>query len=148
MVTWSKQLQISAIGALVLAPGAALGHHSFSMFDATRDMTIEGTVSAFTWTNPHVWIDVIVDNGGEQERWGIETQSIGILYRQGWKADSVKVGERVRVELHPMKDGTPGGQLMKIVLPDGKELLTSMARRAQGEATQSGQQGSAGQAYP
>lgn len=110
--------------------GPALAHHSFAMFDAEKDVTIEGEVIAYSWFNPHVWIDVMVSDGrGAQQRWGLESQSLGILARLGWRQDSMKAGDRVLVDLHPMKDGTPGGQVMKVTLPDGKVLLTGMARR-------------------
>lgn len=119
---------------LALAIGStaapAFAHHSFSMFDAAKDVVIEGTVKSYAWTNPHVWIDVdVAKAGGGTETWGLESQSVGILFRQGWKADSVKPGDKIKVEIHPLKDGTPGGQVMRVMLPDGSELLTNMARR-------------------
>ena len=121
------------ICSLLLGASGASAHHSFAMFDALKEMTIEGTVSAFTWQNPHVWIDVMVGEGGTAKKWGVESQSTGILFRQGWGPNSVKVGERIKLQIHPMKNGNPGGQLMKVTLADGRELLTSMARRG-GEA--------------
>lgn len=117
------------LAAGLLGASGASAHHSFAMFDPTKDVTIEGTVSAFSWQNPHVWIDVTVQVDGKGQNWGLESQSVGILYRQGWKADSLKPGDKIIAMLHPMRDGTPGGQLMSIKLPDGRELVTSMARR-------------------
>jgi hypothetical protein len=131
MRTLRRAVAVAFAGAaFVLLAEPALAHHSFAMFDADKDQTIEGTVADFAWTNPHIWVDLLVtDADGKSQKWGLETQSIGILYRQGWTPDSLKRGDKVKAQLHPMKDGTPGGQLMKIVFPDGRELLTSMARR-------------------
>jgi hypothetical protein len=121
---------VLAVTATAFCATSALAHHSFAMFDAAKDVSIEGTVADFSWTNPHVWIDVMVtDAQGKAQKWGLESQSVGILFRQGWGPDSVKPGDKIKAELHPMKDGTPGGQLMKLTFPDGRELLTSMARR-------------------
>jgi Family of unknown function (DUF6152) len=118
-----RQLLISGAAALVAAAGgpAAVAHHSFAMFDATKSVKIEGTVKKFTWANPHVWIDMLVVNGdGQVEQWGIEGQNLGDLYRKGWTADSLKAGEKISVEIHPMKDGSHGGQLMEVTFSDGR----------------------------
>lgn len=124
-----RMLQVTAL-AIASVATPALAHHSFSMFDATKDVVVEGTVKSFAWTNPHVWIDLnVAKAGGGAETWGLESQSVGILFRQGWKASSLKPGDKIKVQLHPMKDGKPGGQVMKVILADGSELITSMARR-------------------
>jgi hypothetical protein len=128
-VTWTIRIMI-AMGGLLSSVCTAEAHHSFAMFDPDKDLSIEGTVQDFTWTNPHVWVDVmVVGPAGTPVKWGLETQSVGILHRMGWGPESLKKGDRIKVDLHPMKDGTPGGQLMKITFPDGRELLTAMARR-------------------
>ena len=59
----------------------------------------------------------------------MESQSPGILYRRGWKPDSLKPGDKVTAVLHPMRDGTLGGQVLKLTLPDGSVIATSMADR-------------------
>ena len=101
----------------------ALAHHSFNMFDETREIVVEGTVTNYAWNNPHVWIDMdVVDENGQPINWGLESRSIGILYRLGWRADSVKPGDHVTVRLNPMKDGTPGGYVITITFPDGRQL--------------------------
>lgn len=118
--------------ALTLAFGVtpALAHHSFSMFDATRDVTVAGTVKSYAWTNPHVWVDLeVAKPGGGTEIWGLESRSLGILSRLGWKGTSLKPGDKVRVQLHPMKDGKPGGQVMKIMLADGSQLSAQNTAR-------------------
>src|SRR5579863_6488764 len=86
---------------LVAAPASA--HHSFAMFDLTREVTVQGVVKQFTWANPHVWLDIVVNgDNGQAQTWGLESLAVGLLYRQGWTADSVKVGDKVTVVVHPM----------------------------------------------
>ena len=121
--------RIALACGLSFAAGGAWAHHSFAQFDADKTMEIQGTVKDFTWTNPHVWIDMTVTNAaGVPQQWGLESQSVGILYRGGWKPDSLKAGDKVTVQIHPMRDGTNGGQVMKVTFPDGRVLLTGMAR--------------------
>jgi hypothetical protein len=116
-------------GALAVCGGGAYAHHSFAQFDTGKTMTIEGTVKSYSWSNPHVWIDMMVKGAnGDTQKWGLETQSVGILSRAGWNPTSLKEGDQITVQIHPMKDGTSGGQVMKITFPDGRVLLTGMAR--------------------
>lgn len=93
----------------------ALAHHSFAMFDNQKDLTLEGTVREFQWTNPHSWIQVMVkDESGKEVEWSIEGGSPNSLSRNGWKRDSLKPGDKVVVVTHPLKDGSPGGSLVSV----------------------------------
>jgi hypothetical protein len=100
----------------------ALAHHSFSMFDAQKTLTMNGTVKELEWTNPHSWLYVIVEDEGKPVEYSFEMQSIGQSVRNGWKSDSVHPGDKVSVEMHPLRTGAHGGQLMTVVLPTGQKL--------------------------
>ena len=113
-------LSVAVVG-LVAQPSSA--HHSFSMFDLKKDMTIKGTVREFQWTNPHVFLEVAVPNGrGGTANWSIEAGAPNILARKGWKRSSFQVGDQVEVELHPLRSGAPGGALVSARKPGGQEL--------------------------
>jgi uncharacterized protein DUF6152 len=124
---WSGVLAVFCTA--LLATGAASAHHSFAMFDTAKQVMVEGVVKQFTWSNPHVWLDVtVMDDKGQSQQWGLESLAVGLLYRAGWNADSLKPGDKVTVLLHPMRDGTLGGQLMKVTFPDGRVLYSGNAR--------------------
>jgi hypothetical protein len=108
-------LTVIAVAALT-AP--AFAHHSFDMFDATRTVTIQGTVQEFEWRNPHARLRVLVNNdkSGKPVLWSFEFSSPGQLVPMGMRGDSVKAGDSVLVTFHPMKDGTRGGQFIQAVL--------------------------------
>ena len=110
--------------ALLLAQGpVALSHHSFAMFDMQKDVSLSGTVKSFAWQSPHSWLQVMVpDEAGRELEWSVEMGAPGMLYRQGWRQDSVRAGDKVTVVIHPLRDGRPGGSLVILVLPDGKKL--------------------------
>lgn len=121
-----KSIWIGAAVGLSIALGAgvpALAHHSFAMFDRNKELTLIGTVKEFQWTNPHIWIQVVVPNkrGGADE-WSVEGASPNGLKRQGWTRTSLKVGDRVQVKIHPLKSGEKGGSFLSMVLPDGRFL--------------------------
>jgi hypothetical protein len=110
-------------GAAICAAAPALAHHSFSMFQRDKYASVTGTVSEYEWTNPHVWIHVKApDAQGKMVEWGFEMQSIAQDSRAGWRADTVKPGDKITIEYHPLKDGSRGGQLTSAVLANGTRL--------------------------
>ena len=54
--------------------------------------------------------------------WSFERQAIAQDAKLGWRADSVKPGDKVSIDFHPLKDGSRGGQLTAATLADGKHL--------------------------
>jgi hypothetical protein len=125
------KLKHFAIGLLAMAP-IALAHHSFAMFELTKDVAYEGTVMEYRWENPHTHIIVKVDPGAADPStvgtWDVEGGSTNIMGRQGWTRASFKVGDHVKLVAHPMKDGTKGASLFYAQLPDGKRLYHDIAR--------------------
>ena len=113
---------IAAMAALLFA-APAFAHHSFAMFDATKNVTLQGTVKNFEWTNPHMWLYVMVPQAnGAPVEYPLEMMAVQGAVKLGWKPDSVKAGDKISFEFHPLRDGHPGGQLIGIVLSDGKKL--------------------------
>ena len=109
-------------GIPIRAP-AARAHHSFAMFDQSKQVSVSGTVRDFQWTNPHAWIEVLVPDGkGGADVWSVELNSPNNLVRQGWKRNVLKPGDKISVTLNPLRDGRPGGLFNAVTLPDGRVL--------------------------
>ncbi len=118
-----------AAGAMMIA-APALAHHSFAMFNRDKEVTVEGTVHDFQWTNPHAWIDVDVPDGkGGADKWGVELNSPNNLVRQGWRSDLVKAGDKITVVLNPLRNGQHGGLFLQLVRADGKVLTDRFVTR-------------------
>ena len=110
-----KMLALAGFAAVVLAAAPAFAHHSFAMFDNTKNVTLEGTIKEFQWTNPHSWVQIVVkDASGKDVEWSIEGGSPNGLARQGWKRTSLKPGDKAVLVMHPLKDGTAGGSLVTV----------------------------------
>ena len=125
------QVFVSAAAGLQLLAGPALAHHSFAMFDPEKLITQPGIVKEFEWTNPHVWLHVVAPDGnGKPVEWSFEMQATAQASSGGWRPDSVKPGDKVIVEFHPLKDGSRGGELVAATLPGGKRLGSSATRPA------------------
>jgi len=108
------------------APGLAQAHHSFAMYDQTKVVTLNGTVKDFQWSNPHalVWLLVPAPTG-DPVLWSIELPTgPGNLSRMGWSKHSLNTGDKVAVDINPLRDGRDGGSLKKATLVDtGKVLI-------------------------
>ena len=108
---------------LVLSAGCAApvaAHHSYAMFDATKNIALTGTVKDWKWTNPHTFMLLAVPGpGGRAVDWSLEGQSPQVLRRKGWEREMVKVGDKVTMNINPLKAGSNGGQFIAITTADG-----------------------------
>jgi len=120
----TKNALVAALAAFSCAAPAS-AHHSFAMFDRSRIVSVTGTVKEFEMINPHGWLQLMVVNSqGRANEWSLETGGPGQLVRAGWQKESVRPGDKVTVEIHPLKDGSNGGELMSVILPNGQTLGT------------------------
>jgi len=112
---------VAAICGLLALPAAA--HHSSAMFDKDQVRLAAAVVREFQWTNPHVWIQILIENeDGEQEEWSIEGGGPNTLSRNGWRPTSFKPGDHIEIKFNPMLDGTSAGFFVGAKLADGKTL--------------------------
>jgi hypothetical protein len=108
--------------ALVCAAPAVQAHHSFAVyFDASKEVTIKGKVTAFRFTNPHGTIVLdVTDAQGRVREWRAETNAPVVLQRRGWTRSSVKPGEEITITGWPSRDGKPYMRLARAVHADGR----------------------------
>jgi hypothetical protein len=117
-----KMLALAGVAVVSLAAAPAFAHHSFAMFDNAKNVTLEGTIKEFQWTNPHSWIQIMVKDGsGKEVEYSIEGGSPNGLSRGGWKRTSLKPGDKATVVIHPLKDGTNGGSLVTVTV-NGQQI--------------------------
>jgi len=101
--------------AVAIAAPSASAHHSYAMFDVDKNVSIEGTVKQFMWTNPHSWIRVeVMDSKGKPQEWAVEMGSLTILVNLGWNPKTLQPGDKIRMTVHPMKSGLPGGDFVTL----------------------------------
>ena len=110
---------------LVVLTGAATasGHHAAAGIDRTKTVELKGTIKAFSWQNPHSWMEVeVLNEQGKVVTWTVEMTAPSYLVRAGWKATTVKPGDEVSVTVRPLKNGDPGGLFVSVTLADGRTL--------------------------
>jgi len=131
--TWPLALAaILGIGSMTLT-GSVRAHHSFAMFDFSKTVVVKGTVKEFRWTNPHVVLIVTgtVPGGEAAQDWTTELTSPGNLTRIGWTRHSFNAGDRVELQLNPLRDGKHGGAFTQATLLDSGKVMTSNLREAE-----------------
>ena len=120
----SRVLIGAALAVAVAAPMAALAHHSFAVFfDETRTVRIEGTVTAFRFTNPHALVVLNVQGAdGRTVEWRAETNAPVVLQRRGWSRTSLRAGDRVTIDGWPSRDGRNYMRLRSATGADGRAI--------------------------
>ena len=116
----------AVVGAVALVAGTAQAHHSFAMFDMTKEVTVNGTVRQFQWTNPHAYIQVVAkDEQGRDVEWSMEMGAPMYLYARGWRPRTLRAGQRITVTLNPLRNGRPGGVVRDVTDAEGKPVGTN-----------------------
>jgi hypothetical protein len=123
---------IAAICVLAAGISSVAAHHSTTMFDHSKTVTIKGTVVELRWVNPHVTITIngSLNEGDAPADWLMEMTSPGNLVRAGgWRRDAVKPGEKVEVVFSPLRDAEKkGGALKKLTVLATGEVFTANIR--------------------
>jgi hypothetical protein len=110
-----------AIVAAVATP--ALAHHSATMFESEKTITVEGVVKEFQFTNPHSWLLVDVKNkNGTVTTWGFEAEGPSTLQRSGIRPSDFTAGTKLKITGRPMKDGSPAAIWVEAIRADGKRF--------------------------
>jgi hypothetical protein len=121
-----KHRLTALIATIVLAATAPLiAHHGAATFDTGKELTMQGTVTEWVWSNPHCFLKFdVTEKDGTVRHWTVETSNPPDMVNRGWSRRSFKGGEKVKVVVEPVKSGNPVGRLLNVTFADGKILST------------------------
>jgi len=93
---------------------------------------MRGTLVSFEWVSPHTWTRVVADgNTASEVVWNFEGMSPNYLGRRGWNRRTLQAGDVIEVAYYPLKDGMPGGLLLRVTLSDGTVKVMGVAPSSQ-----------------
>jgi hypothetical protein len=120
----SITFKLACVAAAALLSTLANAHHSFALFDMSKMITLSGTVHEWAWANPHATLVIdVVKADGTTEQWSVGGSSPNMMIRFGWNAADINVGDKVRVDVFPARNGQHAAALHTVFLPDGKVLM-------------------------
>jgi hypothetical protein len=126
--TGEFQMKSKLVAAAIIASsgvaGPAFAHHSYAMFDKSREIEMRNAVVVeWQWTSPHTWLYVIVPGpGGAAARYSIEGGNPGLMRRLRFAKGSFAPGDRLTIYVSPLRSGQPGGALNAARLANGTML--------------------------
>jgi hypothetical protein len=99
----------SLLGIALLAVSVPLfAHHGNAAYDTDKSVNVKGTVTAYIWANPHVFVKVDAkDDSGNLAHWIVEAQNPVSMSAIGWSRDTFKPGDQVEIDAIPAKNGNP-----------------------------------------
>ena len=120
----ARNFVISMFALIASLTMTVAAHHSGTMFEEKKTVTLEGVVREFQYTNPHSWLLVDVTNkDGSVTTWGFEAEGPSTLIRAGIRKSDFAPGTPVTITGHPMRDGPPAAAWMKATrMTDKKEF--------------------------
>jgi hypothetical protein len=125
-----KALITTALLAIALP---AFAHHSIvAEFDPNAAITFKGAVKKVEWTNPHIYTSIETkDPDGKTVVYRVEGGPPNALFRQGWRKDTLKVGDVVTVSGIRAKSASSMnvGQAT-ITMADGRRIFGTGGNRA------------------
>jgi hypothetical protein len=122
-----KLLALSVLAAGMWAGAAPLfAHHGRgATYDMKKQTTLKGTVTEVNWRNPHVVIYMDVkEPDGNVVTWAFENSSVSTLARQGYSRNTLRIGQEITAVVNPSAQGAPRGIVVKVILADGKEVMS------------------------
>jgi len=117
-----------ALGVWLMMSAPALAHHAVqASVDVNKTLVLKATLTRIDWINPHTWMhfDVKTDDGVLHEDVLVESLGISALRRVGLSSKSAfRVGDIYEISFYPNRDGSLGGFMNRMVLPDGRAFDT------------------------
>ena len=113
------------VAGLLIASVSLFAHHGNAEFAIGKRVTVKGTVTKWSWSNPHCFLDFDAKGAqGALVHWVVETQPPRSITAGGFSQHTFKPGDEVTVTLEPVKNGRPLGRMLEVRLPNGTKLVT------------------------
>jgi hypothetical protein len=121
--------KLLVLGVLLAALPLFAHHGGTSLYDVSKQITLDATITDYIWSNPHVEIGFDAkDDKGKVDHWILEASSPPVMVSRGWNRKSLQAGDVIKVTFNPSLRGANVGRLIKLVKADGEELGRALAQ--------------------
>jgi hypothetical protein len=130
-----RKLSLAIIGlGLLWAAAPAMAHHSFAAeFDASKEVTLKGTLTKLEWVNPHGWLHMAVKGpDGKVESWAVEAGGATALMRAGVRKTDFQMGIELTVQGYLAKNGTKTVAGREVKTADGRNFFIAGQQAGRG----------------
>lgn len=118
---WGSIVTAMAAIALITAARPVAHHSRGAHYDESRTITLKGTVTRVEWSNPHIFFHIdTASDSGNATAWAVEFVGPNMLYRAGWRKDTVQPGDVVTFEAFPARNGSHTAYMQTIAFADGR----------------------------
>ena len=116
---------VLALGLALTVAAPLFAHHSFSAEYGNEPANLTGAVTKIEWQNPHVffYIDVRDEETGKVTNWALEMGAPSVIQRNGWKRNTMKIGDLVIVTGTKAKNGKPLANARSVVMASTGQKL-------------------------
>lgn len=115
--------KLLALAICAIAATPLFAHHGRGFKYSDNEVSVKGTVSQVAWRNPHVRVFVDVkDQAGKVVTWEFEGAGTTNLAQQGYSRTTLKIGQEITAVVHPARNGTPEGHIVRFLNTEGKEI--------------------------
>jgi hypothetical protein len=126
MTSIARQLVRVFLGTMcVMGATSAYAHHSQSQFEPETSISIEGTLTKASWSNPHTLFILEgkkVGSADAAQEWTVEGPTPRQLEAKGWGRTVSKAGDKLTFTGRPRRDGQSELLLEGVTLPDGTKI--------------------------
>ena len=120
-----RALFLALTALAIVSPPLAAHHGRGRAYDMKTRLTLKGTVSMVKWQNPHVLIYIDVkDDASKVVTWAFENSNVHTLAVQGYNRNTLKFGDQITAIVNPAANGEPLGIVVKVILANGKEIMS------------------------
>ena len=128
---------VLAAAAALMIPLPLFAHHGGTAYDTGKEVILKATVKEWVYSNPHTLLLLeVAGENGQVTQWVAEGQAPNVIFPSGYRRDSFKPGDMVRITVEPAKNGRPVGRILQAVLANGKTLGRAASPSPAGGAPQ------------
>lgn len=110
----------AALSTVVLPAGA---HHSFAIYDMSKNVEFEGVVESVKMRNPHMALTLTVTqpDGSKRTVNFVEGAPANMIVRMGLNPADIAPGKTIKAVGAPRRDDPNAFFLKNMILPDGRQ---------------------------